>query len=138
MTKLLNPSPEVLAFAKLDRKHDLIIPWRDDRGIQRKYEPDFVVKTAEKMYLFEAKGDHLLGDSGTRLKAQAARAWCDSASRVPPSKLYVQPQEWEYLVLKESVFYANEGASFSALLPIMRQETAGLIADLYGSLGLEI
>ena len=138
MTKLLNPSPEVLAFAKLDRKHDLIIPWRDDRGIQRKYEPDFVVKTAEKMYLFETKGDHLLTDSGTRLKAQAAKAWCDSASRVPPSKLYVQPQEWEYLVLKESVFYANEGASFSALLPIMRQETAGLVADLYGSLGLEI
>ncbi|MBD2160933.1 DEAD/DEAH box helicase family protein [Limnothrix sp. FACHB-1083] len=138
ITKLLNPSPEVLAFAKLDRKHDLIIPWRDDRGIQRKYEPDFVVKTAERMFLLETKGDHLLTDSGTRLKAQAAKVWCDSASRVSPPKLYEQPQEWEYLVLKESVFDVNEGASFAALLPIMRQEAAGLVAGLYGELGLQL
>ena len=138
IAKLLNPSPEVLAFAKLDRKHDLIIPWRDDRGIQRKYEPDFLLKTAEKMYLLETKGDHLITDSATRLKAQAAKAWCDTASRVPPEKGIEQPQEWEYLVLKQSSFDANVGASFAALLPVMRQETMGLVAGLYGSLGLEV
>jgi type III restriction enzyme len=49
INKLLNPSPEILAFAKLDRKHDLIISWRDGKGIQRKYEPDFVIKTANVM-----------------------------------------------------------------------------------------
>jgi len=40
--------------------------------------------------------------------------------------------------LKQSVFDANEGASFNALLPIMRQETAMLTADLYGELGLQV
>ena len=62
ITKLLNPSPEVLAFAKLDRKHDLIIPWRDNRGIQRKYEPDFVVKTVDTMFLFLPGGSTLEAD----------------------------------------------------------------------------
>jgi type III restriction enzyme len=136
ISKLLNPSPEVLAFAKLDRKHDLIIAWRDDRGIQRKYEPDFVVKTADKIFLFETKGDHLIGDPSTALKAQAAVAWCKAASTVTPPGS--QPQEWEYIILKQSVFEANEGASFNALLPLMRMEREALIAGLYGELGLNI
>ena len=136
ITKLLNPSPEVLAFAKLDRKHDLIIPWRDNRGIQRKYEPDFVVKTADTMFLFEAKGDHLITQSDTALKAQAAMAWCLSASRVEPPGMN-QPQKWEYIILKESVFNANEGSSFNALLSFMRQEAIALTAGLYGELGLQ-
>lgn len=138
ISKLLNPSPEVLAFAKLDRKHDLAIAWRDDRGIQRRYEPDFVVKTGQKMFLFETKGDHLMADSSTALKAKATVAWCKSASRVSPPKGINQPQEWEYIILKQSVFDANEGASFNALLSIMRQETAMLTANLYGELGLQV
>ena len=136
ITKLLNPSPEVLAFAKLDRKHDLIIAWRDDRGIQRKYEPDFIVKTTDRMFLFETKGDHLIGDPSTALKAQAAVAWCKAASTVTPPR--EQSQDWEYIILKQSVFEANEGASLSALLPLMQMEREALIAGLYGELGLSI
>ncbi|MEP0781734.1 DEAD/DEAH box helicase family protein [Microcoleus sp. ZQ-A2] len=136
ITKLLVPSPEVLAFAKLDRKHELAIAWRDDRGIQRKYEPDFVVKTTDRMFLFETKGDHLIGDPSTALKAQAAVAWCKSASTVTPP--INQPSEWEYIILKQSIFKANEGASFSALLPIMQQEREALVAGLYGELGLQL
>ena len=203
ISKLLNPSPEILAFAKLDRKHDLIISWRDERGIQRKYEPDFVLKTKDRIFLFETKGDHLIGEPSTALKAQAAVAWCKAASTVQPvqitkerykfnfepnsemtrsevrdfrkflddldydsmshtkalailkqlqdhpkiatasldSEYYEQnsqPQEWEYLILKQSVFEANEGASFNALLPLMRQERDAIIAGLYGELGLSI
>lgn len=136
ITKLLNPSPEVLAFAKLDRKHDLRIAWRDDRGIQRQYEPDFVVKTADRMYLFETKGDHLIDDPSTALKAQAAVAWCRSASTVSPPR--EQPQVWEYIILRQSVFEANGGASFSALLPIMQVERESLVAGLFGKLGLQL
>jgi type III restriction enzyme len=136
ITRLLNCSPEVLAFAKLDRKHDLTIAYRDDRGIQRKYEPDFVVKTADKIFLFEAKGDHLIDDPITAIKAQAAVSWCKSASTVAP--LNQQPQEWEYIILKQSIFDANTGASFTALLPIMRQQRDRLVAKLYGTLGLEV
>lgn len=138
ITKLLNPSPEVLAFAKLDRKHDLTIPWRDNRGIQRKYEPDFLVKTEKTMYLFETKGDHLITDSSTALKAKAAVSWCKSASRVPPPEGINQPRTWKYILLRQSDFNTYEGASFKALLPIMQQETANLVAGLVGELGLFI
>lgn len=138
ITKLLNPSPEVLAFAKLDRKHDLTIPWRDNRGIQRKYEPDFLVKTAEKMYLLETKGNHLISDPSTALKAKAAVSWCKSASKVPPPEDINQPQEWEYVLLLQSDFTTLEGASFKSLLPVMRQETANLVAGLEGKLGLQL
>lgn len=138
ITKLLNPSPEVLAFAKLDRKHDLTVPWRDERGIQRKYEPDFLVKTEKRMYLFETKGDHLITDSSTALKAKAAVSWCKSASRVPPPEGINQPQEWQYILLRQSDFNTHEGASFKALLPIMQQETANLVAGLVGELGLRL
>lgn len=136
ITRLLNPSPEVLAFAKLDRKHDLRIAWRDERGIQRNYEPDFVVKTVDRIFLFETKGDHLIDEPSTALKAQAAVAWCRSTSTVLPQR--EQPQQWEYLILRQSVFDANEGASFSALLSIMRMERESLVAGLYGELGLKI
>ena len=125
----------MLAFCKLERKHDLIIKYRDEKGIQRNYELDFLVKTAERMFIFETKGDHLM-DSTTALKAQSAVAWCKAASTVKPP--YNQPQEWEYLLLKQSVFDANQGSSFSALLPLMRMEREALIAGLYGALGLQI
>jgi len=138
MTKLLNPSPEVLAFAKLDRKHDLIVKYRDEKGIQRNYEPDFLVKTSDRMFLFETKGDHLIDDPNTALKAQAAVAWCKAASTVKSPREQPQPQEWEYIILRQSVFTANEGVSFSALLPIMRQEREALVAGLYGELGLSL
>jgi type III restriction enzyme len=90
------------------------------------------------MFILEAKGDHLITDASTALKAQAAVAWCKSASRVPPPVSINQPQAWEYVILKQSVFNANQGASFNALLPIMRQETIMLVAGLYGELGLEV
>jgi type III restriction enzyme len=48
-----------------------------------------------------------------------------------------QPQKWEYIILKESDFNANEGASFNALLSLMRQEAIALTAGLYGELGLQ-
>jgi type III restriction enzyme len=88
------------------------------------------------MFLFEAKGDHLITQYDTALKAQAAMAWCQSASSVKiPSKN--QPQKWEYIILKESVFNANEGSSFNALLSFMRQEVIALTAGLYRELGLQ-
>lgn len=205
LNKLLITSPEVLSLCKLDRKHDLIIPYRDKRGIQRKYEPDFVIRTKNKIFILETKGDYLIDDINTALKAQAAVAWCKTASQIQPTQLPKQryrilfepqitmtkteeielrqfldkieeehdkmseaqadaivteiktypkvktayfilenygedsqPKDWEYLVLRQSVFEAYEGASFKALLPIMRQQASELVAGLYGELGLEV
>jgi type III restriction enzyme len=124
-----------LAFCKLEQKQDLIIKYPNEKSIQRNYEPDFLVKTEERIFLFETKGGHLM-DSTTALKTQAAVAWCKAASTVKPPRQ--QPQEWKYLILKQSVFDANLGSSFSALLPLMWLERETLIASLHGALGLQI
>jgi len=50
MMDVLNPSTEVLSYAKLDRRHRLKIPYRDYTGILRNYEVDFLVKTADKLF----------------------------------------------------------------------------------------
>jgi len=115
MLEVLDQSPEVLAFAKLDRKHPLKISYRDKSGIQRDYEVDFIVKTDRAMYLVETKGDRDLDTPTVGLKARAAQSWCETASTVAPPTKFQQPQKWQYLIVAESLFKANRGLSFNAL-----------------------
>jgi hypothetical protein len=42
-----------------------------------------------------------------------------------------QPAQWEYLLLDEDTYAANEGASFSALVPLMRQVRDQVIAEQF-------
>lgn len=195
--KLLNSSPGVLAFTKLDRKDELFIIWQNEKGIKYKYQPDFVVNTGDRMFLLETKGDHFIAEPSAILKVQAAVESCKKDSAFQPPKVvkkrykinfepsltmtyseqsylrakldsYVflsysqandkviklktspvftnkisnvtldsesyeedsQPQQWEYIILRESVFELNEEASFNDLLASMREETEAIIADL--------
>jgi len=129
MLEVLNPSPEVRAFAKLERKHELIIPYRDEDGIQRRYEVDFLVRTEDAIYLVETKADRDLDKPGVALKARAAQAWCANASSVPPPEDLRQPQRWEYLILSEGLFKENRGLSFAALVPLCRALRDRIIAS---------
>jgi type III restriction enzyme len=115
MQEILDQSPEVLAFAKIDRKHPLKISYRDKSGIQRDYEVDFVVKTDQTMYLVETKSDRDLESATVGLKARAAKSWCETASTVEPPPGMHQPRLWEYLVASESLFKANRFLSFGSL-----------------------
>src|SRR5581483_9660005 len=45
IANVLEVSAEVTAFAKLDKKHSLVIAWRDLDGVLRKYEVDFIART---------------------------------------------------------------------------------------------
>lgn len=47
MLKVLNPSAEVLSYAKLDRRHRLKITYRDHTGILRNYEVDLPCRKQE-------------------------------------------------------------------------------------------
>jgi hypothetical protein len=49
------------------------------------------------------------------LKARAAQSWCETASTVAPPADFNQAQEWQYLIVAESIFKANRGLSFDAL-----------------------
>lgn len=118
MLNVLNPSSEVTSYAKLDRRHKLKIQYRDENGILRTYEIDFIVKTADKVYLVETKATKDIDNPNVAVKARAALAWCDQASTVSPPDPYSQPQAWEYLLLSESLLRRNEGLGFQAFVPL--------------------
>ena len=134
MLEVINLSAEVLSFAKLDRRHRLKITYRDHTGILRNYEVDFIVKTKNKMYLVETKGDRDLDSQNVVVKARAAMAWCDQASTVSSPSDFEQPQEWEYLLLSEGLFRNNQGLGFEALVPLCRGLRDKIIAQAEGTL----
>jgi type III restriction enzyme len=134
MRETLNPSADVLAFAKLDRKHGLTIPYRDEDGIARSYEVDFLVRAEDAIYLVETKGDRDLTSPTVALKARAAQAWCANAASVPSSDELSQPTRWEYLILSEGTYQTHRGNSFEALVPLCRAERDLLVAQQQGLL----
>ena len=129
MLCVLNTSSEVISYAKLDRRQKLKIQYRDETGILRTYEIDFIIKTAEKMYLLETKATKDIENPNVAVKARAAVAWCEQASMVSPPNEYNQPKAWEYLLLSEKLFRTNEGLGFGALVPACQALRNRIIAQ---------
>jgi type III restriction enzyme len=121
MAGVLEQSAEVLAYAKLDRRHALLIPYRDEFGVLRDYEVDFIIKTEDRIYLVETKADKDLNDDTVLLKAYAAYSWCLKASKVKPLEGMRQPQKFEYLVLPEGIFKMNQGLGFDMFVPLCKE-----------------
>ena len=126
----------MLAFAKLDRRHKLKITYRDETGILRNYEVDFIVKTPDKMYLVETKADKDIDRPNIAVKVQAASAWCEQASLAPLPENMIQSQEWEYLILSENIYKSNKGLSFEAIAPLCRGLRDNIVAKAKNQLFL--
>jgi type III restriction enzyme len=129
MLEILNTSADVLAYSKLDRRHRLKISYRDHTAILRNYEVDFIVKTADRLYLVETKADKDIDSPNVAVKARAAVAWCEQASTLNPPEGLNQPKEWEYLLLSENSFKQNSGLSFAGLIPLCRALRDNVIAQ---------
>jgi len=136
MAEVLNASAEVLSYSKLDRRHKLKITYRDETGILRNYEVDFVVTTAERNFLVETKADRDIENPNVAVKARAAAAWCEQASTVAPPEEFHQPKDWEYLIISESLFRNNKALSFAALIPFCRGLRDKIIAQAESQLFL--
>jgi len=134
MDTTLEGSPSVLGWCKLQRKHGLLIAYRDVSGLLRNYEVDFIVRTADRCYIIETKADRDLTHATVGIKAKAARGWCEQISGIEPPGDLPQPTQWEYLMLAESVYAANQGIAFDALIPMMRQTRDQVIAVEKGEL----
>ncbi len=129
MLEVLETSAEVEAYTKIDRKHPLKITYRDENGIQRDYEVDFLVKTTEMTFLVETKAEKDLNSPTVQLKARAAQSWCEAASAVAPPSELKQAQPWEYLIISEKLFHSNRGLSFEALRPFCAALRDNLVAQ---------
>ena len=122
MAECLEKSGSVLAYAKLEQRHDFRIRYRNEFGISRDYYPDFLVKTSEGMYLVETKADKDMTSPVVARKARAAIGWCESASKVAVPPDLDQPQQWEYVLLSERTYAMNRLVGFDGLLAACRAE----------------
>ncbi|HLJ55977.1 MAG TPA: DEAD/DEAH box helicase family protein [Chthonomonadaceae bacterium] len=108
---------DVTAFAKNAGPQKLMIDYLAPNGRPALYVPDFLVRAADGVhYLVETKGQQ---DAAVPAKAQAAVAWCASASS--------KETPWKYLFIPMSVFDANTEFSIEALARACAPRLKGLM-----------
>ena len=96
---------DVLAFAKNEPAVHFEIPYVSASGGLRYYRPDFVVRTAQAMYVVETKG---LETVEVPLKDKRMAQWCRTATALTDA-------EWRYLKISESVLYSSQWDSLATL-----------------------
>lgn len=108
--EFIDKDAEVEKFLKINESgHSFAIIFyvRKD-GLMATYHPDFIVATAEKIYLIETKGDDKVNDSNVRQKQTATVEWIKKINALQPSDR--MNRTWEYVLVGESVFYSLSGS----------------------------
>lgn len=68
------------------------------------YYPDFIVKTADNIYLVETKSDKDLNDPNVKQKQLATLDWIKRINELDPEER--MDRKWEYVLLGETHFYS--------------------------------
>lgn len=108
--KFLDRDAEVERFLKINESgHSFAIIFyvRKD-GLMATYHPDFIVATADKVYLIETKGDDKVDDVNVRQKQTATIEWIKKINALEPEDR--MNRTWEYVLIGESVFYSLSGS----------------------------
>ena len=85
------------------RHHFASITYMRTDGLLATYHPDFLVETAEKLYMIETKGADKVKDLNVQQKRRAAVEWCEKINTLPTEKR--ENRHWEYVLLDEDNFY---------------------------------
>lgn len=82
-------------------------------GLLGEYIPDFLVATAERVFLVETKAAGQVADGNVRQKRKAAIEWCRRVNALAPDDRLAR--RWAYLLLSDNVFYRyrDAGGTFS-------------------------
>jgi type III restriction enzyme len=91
LARVLETDPDVLNWLR-PAPHEFNITYNHGHN----YEPDFVVETAETIYLVEVKGEDKLTDPDVIAKKKRGVQYCETASRWGKANGYKQ---WEYLFI---------------------------------------
>ena len=108
--EFLDRDDEVERFLKINENgHSFAIIFyvRKD-GLMATYHPDFIVATADKVYLIETKGDDKVDDVNVRQKQTATVEWIKKINALEPGDR--MNRTWEYVLVGESVFYSLSGS----------------------------
>jgi len=127
----------ILAFCKIsEHRHDFArLRYVREDGLPGFYIPDFLVRTADAVYLVETKAQQQTSHPNVRRKLRAATAWCRRINGLPAELR--DGRDWHYVLLGESLFWdwRGKGARLEELLEFARvRETAGAASQ--GSLAL--
>jgi type III restriction enzyme len=129
---------DVAAFCKVsENRHDFVrLRYVKDNGLPAFYFPDFLVRTADAIYLAETKAQDQTSHPNVLRKRKAAAAWCERINGLPPELRGGLP--WHYALVGESIFHDwwRKGARLGELLAFSRVREA-LRREAQGGLNLE-
>lgn len=94
---------KVEALAKVhEYRHGFLRrPYLKADGMPAQYSPDFLVRTAQTVYVVETKAQSALSDENVQRKKRAAIAWCEQINLLPPEER--DDREWYYVLIGESI-----------------------------------
>ena len=99
----------VQAFCKISENRHTFARLRyvKDDGLPAFYSPDFLVRTAQAVYLVETKAQQQTIHPNVQRKLKAATAWCQRINDLPADLRGGLP--WHYVLLAEDVVYEWQG-----------------------------
>jgi type III restriction enzyme len=112
----------VEAFCKLnEQKHSFLrLRYVKENGLPGYYHPDFLLRTADSVYLAETKAETMLALPDVQRKRRAAIAWCERINELPEAAR--NNRQWYYALIGEQLFYdfRSKGASLEEVLNFAR------------------
>ena len=113
---------QIEAFCKISENRHTFVRLRyvKDDGLPAFYSPDFLVRTAEAVYLVETKAEQQTIHPNVQRKLKAALAWCERINALSPEQRGSAP--WHYVLLAENVVHEwqAKGARLAELLDYAR------------------
>ena len=101
-------------------------------GMMATYHPDFLVATAQKIYLIETKGQDKFDEKNVRAKQLATLNWVKEINALQPAER--MSREWEYVLLGENTFYSLSvnGATITDICECCKVSRAAVTGNLFG------
>lgn len=132
--QFLDTDSSVEAFLKIDEtQHSFAVIYyiRDD-GMLATYHPDFIVKTKDKIYIIETKGNDKIDDKNVQLKQQSTVQWLRRVNDLPERER--MSRHWEYVLLSEDNFYSlsGSGATLEDICNHCRVSASSASGNLFG------
>lgn len=119
------------AFCKLsEHRHEFArLRYVREDGMPGFYFPDFMVRTAEAIYLVETKAQQQTSHPNVQRKRRAAATWCGRINELAP--YHRSGREWHYALVGEDVFteWRDKNARLGNLLAYCRVRVASAQAD---------
>ena len=122
---------QVLAFCKIsETRHPFgRLRYVKDDGLPAFYSPDFLVRTADAIYLVETKAQQQTMHPNVQRKLRAAVGWCDRINALAPE--HRQGLPWHYVLLGEDAVqeWQAKGAHLAQLLDFARLRPVATAQD---------